>query len=127
MVQIEGALRLDIPLHHSLKTEIDRILSNCDLIWVNWRRGEAPDHALALLVAIALTRAAGLGDELVSGGVSRIRDNDATPRADEIVSLEALRMVGDELETAATEIIRAPNSRATKVPGNPKEADQKMH
>ena len=68
---------LDIPLHHSLKTEIDRILSNCDLIWVNWRKDGVPlqDHALARMVATALTRAERLGDELVLGKGNRIKDS----------------------------------------------------
>jgi len=119
LVQIKGASRLDIPLHHSLKTEIDRILSNCDLIWVNWKKDGVPlqDHALARMIATALTRAVRLGDELISGGGRRTRDSDPALQVNDRAGLEALRMVGDELETTATEITRAADSRATRFPG----------
>ena len=76
-------------------------------------------------MAKSLTRAAEIGDELVPVGGRRNRDNDATLQADEEAGLEALHMVGDALETAATEIIRAADSRA--VHRNPKEFDQEMH
>ena len=38
-------------------------------------------------------------------------------RGDEVAGLEALRTVGDELETTAAEIIRAADSKATRFPG----------
>ena len=72
------------------------------------------DHALALLMAIALTRATGQGNDLVSRVGRRIIDNVATLQASELARLDALRTVGNELETAATEITRAADSRATR-------------
>jgi len=68
-------------------------------------------------MAETLARAVGLGDGLVSGGGRRNRDNNTTLRVDEVAGLEALRTVGDELETAAAEIIRAADSKATRFPG----------
>ena len=72
------------------------------------------NHALTHLMAKALNRTAGLGDGLVSVEGRRNRDNDATLRADEAAGSEALHTVGDELETSASEIIRAADSRAKK-------------
>ena len=58
-----------------------------------------------------------LGDELVSGGGRRTRGNVPTLQANEIAGLDALRTVRSMLETAATEITRAADSRATRFPG----------
>ena len=68
-------------------------------------------------MAKALARAVGLGDGLVLKGGRRNRGNATTLRGDEVAGLEALRKVGDELETAAAEIIRAADSKATRFPG----------
>ena len=74
------------------------------------------DHAIAHLMAKSLARAVGIGEGLVPVGGRRNRDTDAPLRADEEAGLEALHMVGDELETAVTEImiIRAADSRPTR-------------
>jgi len=69
------------------------------------------------MIATALTRAVRLGDELISGGGRRTRDSDPALQANDRAGLDALRMVGDELETTATEITRAADSRATRFPG----------
>ena len=111
--------RPDAPLHSALKPEIDRIIAKCDLLWANWRMDGVPlqDHSLALLMAKALTRATGLGDKLVPE-VGRVnRGIGTTLRSDEVADLEALRKIGDKLETAAVEIIRAADSKASRLPG----------
>ena len=75
------------------------------------------DHSLALLMAKALARAVGLGDVLVLEECMAHRGNGTTLHVDEVASLEALRKIGDELETAAVEIIRAADSKAIRLPG----------
>jgi len=109
LVQITETSRLDIPLHHNLNTEMDRILSNCDLIWVNRSKDAVPlqDHVLARMVATGLTRAVRLGDELVSGGGRRTSEGAPTLLANELAGIDALLMMGNELETVSTGITRA--------------------
>jgi hypothetical protein len=111
--------RPDVLLHGKLKLEIDHIIAKCDLLWANWRMDGVPlqDHSLAHVMAKSLARAVGLGDGLVPKGGMRNKGNVTTLREDEVAGLEALRKVGDELETAAAEIIRAADSKATRFPG----------
>ena len=111
--------RLDVLLHDVLKPEIDCIIAKCHLLWANWRVDGVPlqDHSLAHLMAKALARAVGLGDGLVPMSGRRNRGNVTTLREDKVADLEALRKVRDELETAAAEIIRAADSKATRCPG----------
>ena len=71
------------------------------------------DHSLAQLIATALSKAERLGDGLVAmeGRMNRGADSD------EIERLVALHQIGDEIETAAIEIIWATDSKATRLQG----------
>jgi len=111
--------RQDGPLHCALKPEIDRIIAKCDLLWANWRMDGVPlqDHSLAQLMATALSRAERLGDKLVAMEGRVNRGTDTTLRGDEVEGLVAPHKIGDEIETAAIEIIRAADSKATRLPG----------
>ena len=75
------------------------------------------DHSLAQLIATALSKAERLGDGLVAMEGRMNRGADTTLRGDEIERLVALHQIGDEMETAAIEIIRAADSKATRLPG----------
>jgi len=68
-------------------------------------------------MAKALTGAERLGVELVPEERRAHRNNDAPLHASEEAGLEALHKIGDDLETAAVEIARAADSRATRLPG----------
>ena len=112
-------VRSDGPLHRAFKLEIDRIKANGDLLWANWRTDGVPlqDHSLALLMANALNRAVILGDELAPYDGRGSRGDDTALRSSEVAAMAALHKIGDEIETAAFEISRAADAKATRLPG----------
>ena len=68
-------------------------------------------------MATALSRAERLGDKLVAMEGRVNRGTDTTLRGDEVEGMVALHKISDEIETAAIEIIRAADSKATRLPG----------